>query len=118
MQRWLARAAAYSAAPSSCRSLVEPSTSVKRKVTVPEGRSRRTASSCAEEEVHATDGVEAGASEALPKTGATGPLTRGLRRNKPHVVFQIASVAGEADDHSEYASNDLHHRWSGYRDHA
>ena len=34
--------AAYSAAPSSCRSVVEPSTSVKRKVTVPEGRSRRT----------------------------------------------------------------------------
>ena len=34
---------AYASAPSSCRSFVEPSTSVKRKVTVPVGRSRRMA---------------------------------------------------------------------------
>ena len=37
-------AAAYAAAPNSCRSLVEPSTSVNKKVTVPEGRSRTTGS--------------------------------------------------------------------------
>ena len=35
-----------SAAPSSCSSRVEPSTSVKRKVTVPEGRSRSTPGLC------------------------------------------------------------------------
>src|SRR5437764_14061743 len=40
MRRCSASAAAYAAAPSSCRSLVEPSTSVNKKVTVPEGRSR------------------------------------------------------------------------------
>ena len=33
---------AYALAPSSCSSFVEPSTSVKRKVTVPDGRSRST----------------------------------------------------------------------------
>jgi len=37
-----ASASAYALAPRSCRSFVEPSTSVKRKVTVPEGRSGRT----------------------------------------------------------------------------
>ena len=41
-RRCSASASAYASAPSSCRSLVEPSTSVKRKVTVPVGRSSRT----------------------------------------------------------------------------
>ena len=41
--RCSARASAYLSAPSSCSSLVEPSTSVKRKVTVPDGRSVCTA---------------------------------------------------------------------------
>ncbi len=36
-RRCSARAAAYPSLPSSCRSLVEPSTSVNRKVTVPDG---------------------------------------------------------------------------------
>ncbi len=42
-RRCSASASAYASAPSSCSSFVEPSTSVKRKVTVPEGRSRRAA---------------------------------------------------------------------------
>ena len=41
-RRCSASASAYPSAPSSCSSFVEPSTSVKRKVTVPEGRSART----------------------------------------------------------------------------
>ncbi len=41
-RRCSARASAYASAPSSCSSFVEPSTSVKRKVTVPDGRSVRT----------------------------------------------------------------------------
>ena len=44
-RRCSASASAYPSAPSSCRSLVEPSTSVKRKVTVPLGRSPRTTTS-------------------------------------------------------------------------
>src|SRR6266576_2296120 len=59
MRRCSPSALANSSAPSWCKSVVEPSTSVNRKVTVPEGRSR-TASSCAREEVHATDCVEVG----------------------------------------------------------
>ena len=39
-RRCSASASAYASAPSSCSSLVEPSTSVKRNVTVPVGRSR------------------------------------------------------------------------------
>ena len=42
MRRCSASAFAYSAVPSSWSSFVEPSTSVKRKVTVPDGRLRRT----------------------------------------------------------------------------
>ena len=42
IRRCSASASAYASAPSSCRSFVEPSTSVKRKVTVPVGRSSRT----------------------------------------------------------------------------
>src|SRR5712691_2556889 len=42
MRRCSPSPCAYSSAPSSYKSLDEPSTSVKRKVTVPEGRSRRT----------------------------------------------------------------------------
>ena len=41
-RRCSASAFAYASAPSECRSFVEPSTSVKRKVTVPVGRSSRT----------------------------------------------------------------------------
>ena len=41
-------------APSSCSSLVEPSTSVKRKVTVPEGRSPRTGVIMRQSKVHVT----------------------------------------------------------------
>ncbi|MBA3412722.1 MAG: hypothetical protein H0T09_03435 [Actinobacteria bacterium] len=40
-RRCSASASAYPSAPNSCKSFVEPSTSVKRKVTVPEGRSGR-----------------------------------------------------------------------------
>ena len=40
-RRCSASASAYPSAPSSCSSFVEPSTSVKRKVTVPVGRSLR-----------------------------------------------------------------------------
>ena len=42
MRRCSASASAYASAPSECSSRVEPSTSVKRKVTVPVGRSSRT----------------------------------------------------------------------------
>ena len=41
-RRCSASASAYATAPRSCRSFVEPSTSVKRNVTVPVGRSSRT----------------------------------------------------------------------------
>src|SRR5580765_472241 len=40
-RRCSANALAYASAPHECRSFVEPSTSVKRKVTVPLGRSSR-----------------------------------------------------------------------------
>jgi hypothetical protein len=46
-RRCSASASAYPSAPSSCKSRVDPSTSVKRKVTVPVGSSFRIARSSA-----------------------------------------------------------------------
>ena len=78
--RCSARASAYPSAPSSCRSLVEPSTSVKRKVTVPLGRSSRTRRD------HPPEDGESPAPHSTPResVGRRGPLAGGRDLPRAH----------------------------------
>jgi hypothetical protein len=59
MRRCSASAAAYPTAPSACSNTVEPSTSVNRKVTVPDERSRPTDAIMRQSKCHVTSGERA-----------------------------------------------------------
>jgi hypothetical protein len=76
-RRCSARCLPYSSAPSSCNSRVEPSMSVKRKVTVPVGRSVRMTRSSARRDPSSSHMRPQGLARLCPCRSGTG--TRGLR---------------------------------------